>query len=59
MQVQIIDTVETALFSVNFNPDHLAELARRGWVFIRNIGGRDIPHMNHTRLIEVIGEMAL
>ncbi len=60
MQVRIIDTIGCVLFTVNFNDDHFALLARRGWIFISNIDdGLDAPHMNHTRLIEAITEMSI
>ena len=60
MQVRIIDTVGCVLFTVNFNDDQFALLARRGWIFIQNIGGLvDAPYMNHTRLIEAITEMSI
>ena len=59
MQVRIIDTVGCDLFTVKFNDDQFALLARRGWIFIHNIDGLDAPHMNHTRLIEAITEMSI
>ena len=59
MQVRIIDTVGCVLFTVKFNDDQFALLARRGWIFILDIGGLDVPHMNHTRLIEAITEMSI
>ena len=59
MQVRIIDSIGCDLFTVKFKDDQFALLARRGWIFIRNIGGLDAPHMNHTHLIEAITEMSI
>lgn len=58
-QVTVIDSIQHELFKVTFSDDHLFELSRRGWIFTRNIGGVDTMYMNHTRLIEAIGEMAI
>ena len=59
MQVRIIDTIGCVLFTVKFNDDQFALLARRGWIFNSNIDGLDALYMNHTSLIEAITEMSI
>ena len=59
MLVQVIDNLEDRVCTVTFSPDHTNELIRRGWLFTRNVAGRDVLYMNHTRLIEAVNEISI
>lgn len=59
MLVQVIDTIGDHVCTVTFSADHTNELIRRGWLFLRTVDGRDVPHMNHTRLIEAVNEISI
>ena len=63
MDVHIIDSIEDELFTVHFQNDHLAELARRGVIYYvpkwKNGEMYQIPVMKHIDLIAAINEMAL
>lgn len=63
MSVEIIDTIEDVLFTVNFQSDHFCEFARRKEIFYRPkwVNGTvyQVPTMKHTDLIDAINEMAL
>lgn len=59
MLVQVIDTIGDHVCTVTFSPDHTNELIRRGWLFTRNVAGRDTLYMNHTRLIEAVSEISI
>ena len=63
MSVEIIDTIEDVLFTVQFKDDHFAEMARRGTIVYRPRRAHgtvyQIPTMKHTDLIDAINEMAL
>lgn len=63
MDVRIIDSIEDELFTVQFQSDHFAELARRGVIYCvpKWIRGDlyQVPVMKHTDLIVAINEMAL
>lgn len=59
MLVQVIDSLGDRVCTVTFSADHTNELIRRGWLFILDVSGRDILHMNHTRLIEAVSEISI
>ncbi len=59
MLVQVIDSLGDRVCTVTFSADHTNEMIRRGWLFVRNVGGRDTLHMNHTRLIEAVSEISI
>lgn len=59
MLVQVIDNLGDRVCTVTFSADHTNELIRRGWLFTRNVAGRDTLYMNHTRLMEAVFEIAI
>lgn len=59
MLVHVIDNLEDCICTVTFSPEHTNELIRRGWLFTRNVAGRDTLYMNHTRLMEAVFEIAI
>ncbi len=59
MLVQVIDSLGDRVCTVTFSADHTNELIRRGWLFIRTVDERDVPHMNHTHLIEAVSEISI
>lgn len=63
MNVQVVDSIEDVLFTVQFKDDHFFEFARRGTVSYRPqvINGTvyQVPTIKHTDLIDAINEMAL
>ena len=59
MLVHVIDSIEAPVCTCSFSPDHTNELIRRGWLFTRNVAGRDVLYMNHTRLIEAVNEISI
>lgn len=63
MSVEIIDSIEDVICTVQFKDDHFAELARRGTIvyYPKWVNGTvyQVPTMKHTDLINAINEMAL